>query len=52
MNVATELGHPDVARLCRENLQEDRAMADWLLQQLPAVVSQEFSQAASARAPR
>jgi ferritin-like metal-binding protein YciE len=52
VNAATELGHPDVARLCRENLEEDRAMADWLLQQLPAVVAQEFFQAAPARAQR
>ena len=52
VNAATELGHPDVARLCRENLEEDRAMADWLLQQLPAVVSQEFIHAAPARAQR
>src|SRR5687768_14534588 len=47
-HAATELGHPDVARLCRQNLEEDRAMADWLLQQLPAVVSQEVFQATGA----
>jgi ferritin-like metal-binding protein YciE len=50
INAATELGYPDVARLCQQNLNEDRAMAEWLLQQLPAVVSQEFNQAAAARA--
>lgn len=49
---ATELGHPEVARLCRMNLEEDRAMGEWLLQQLPAVVSQEFYRPASARAQR
>ena len=49
---ATELGHPDVARLCRQNLEEDKAMADWLLQQMPAVVAQEFFQGTPASARR
>jgi ferritin-like metal-binding protein YciE len=38
VSIATALEQPEVARLCNENLQEDRAMAEWLLQQLPAVV--------------
>jgi ferritin-like metal-binding protein YciE len=41
VSAATELGHADVADLCRENLEEDRAMAAWLLGQLPAVVSRD-----------
>jgi ferritin-like metal-binding protein YciE len=49
-NAATELGHPEVARLCRLNLEEDRAMADWLLQQIPAVVSVELHHTVPARA--
>jgi ferritin-like metal-binding protein YciE len=42
IEAATELGHPEVARLCRLNLEEDKAMASWLLQQVPTVVSHEF----------
>lgn len=38
---ATNLGYPQIARLCEENLEEDRAMAEWLLKELPAVVSQQ-----------
>jgi ferritin-like metal-binding protein YciE len=42
VNAATELGLPEVARRCQQNLDEDKAMAEWLLMQLPAVVSHEF----------
>jgi ferritin-like metal-binding protein YciE len=38
VTTAESLGHPEVAAMCRENLREDQAMADWLLQQLPLVV--------------
>jgi ferritin-like metal-binding protein YciE len=41
VSAATELGYSEVARLCEENLEEDRAMAAWLLQQLPAIVSRD-----------
>jgi ferritin-like metal-binding protein YciE len=41
VSAATELGYADVAGLCRQNLDEDREMAAWVLQQLPAVVSRE-----------
>jgi ferritin-like metal-binding protein YciE len=41
VSIATELGHSGVARLCQKNLDEDAAMASWLLQQLPKVVSQD-----------
>jgi ferritin-like metal-binding protein YciE len=41
VSAATDLGYRDVARLCRENLEEDRAMAAWVLQQLPRVVSRD-----------
>jgi ferritin-like metal-binding protein YciE len=41
VSAATELGYPEVARLCKENLDEDRAMAAWVLQQIPAVVSRD-----------
>lgn len=49
VNAATELGHPDVARLCRQNLEEDKAMAAWLLQQVPSVIAHEFLQPTGAR---
>jgi ferritin-like metal-binding protein YciE len=39
---ATALGYPNVARLCRQNLDEDQAMATWLLQQIPATVSHDI----------
>jgi ferritin-like metal-binding protein YciE len=41
VNAATELGYLEVAQLCKRNLAEDRAMADWLLQQIPAVASHD-----------
>lgn len=41
VSAATQLGYTEVARLCQQNLIEDRAMSDWLLQQLPAVVSRD-----------
>jgi ferritin-like metal-binding protein YciE len=48
VSAATQLGYADVARLCRLNLEEDRAMAAWVLQQLPAVVSREAINPAAA----
>jgi ferritin-like metal-binding protein YciE len=35
---ADDLGETEVARLCRQNLKEDEAMAGWLRQQLPKLV--------------
>jgi ferritin-like metal-binding protein YciE len=49
VSAATRLGYADVARLCEQNLQEDLAMAVWVLQQLPAVVSLEAINPATAR---
>jgi ferritin-like metal-binding protein YciE len=49
VSAATQLGYEDVAVLCRRNLREDEAMAAWLLQQLPAVVSRDAIGAAAAR---
>jgi ferritin-like metal-binding protein YciE len=34
---AEEFSETEVAELCRKNLHEDRAMADWLLTQIPVV---------------
>jgi ferritin-like metal-binding protein YciE len=48
VSAATDLGYTEVARLCGENLEEDRAMAAWVLQQLPAVVSRDAVNPASA----
>jgi ferritin-like metal-binding protein YciE len=41
VSAATELGYHDIARLCQLNLQEDTRMAEWMLQQLPAIVSRD-----------
>ena len=35
---AEELGEAEVERLCRQNLKEDEAMAEWLRLQLPKLV--------------
>ena len=40
VRVAEDLGYTEIATLCRQNLQEDKAMAEWVLQQLPGVASQ------------
>lgn len=40
---AEALGETDVAALCRENLAEDQAMADWLLEQVPVLVAETFA---------
>ena len=42
---AEEIGEPEVARLCRENLREDEDMARFLDQQLPTVVHQTLQNA-------
>lgn len=34
---AEEAGEPEVVRVCRQNLAEEQAMAEWLLGHLPAV---------------
>ena len=41
VSVALRLGYTDIANLCEQNLREDKAMADWLLEQLPDVVAYE-----------
>jgi ferritin-like metal-binding protein YciE len=41
VSVALRLGYTDIANLCEQNLRDDRAMADWLLEQLPDVVAYE-----------
>jgi ferritin-like metal-binding protein YciE len=38
VSAARQLGYDGVARLCEQNLEEDRSMAAWVLQQLPMVV--------------
>lgn len=45
VSVALRLGYTDIARLCEENLREDQAMADWLLEQVPDVVTYEVLKA-------
>jgi len=46
---ATELGEPNVARACEENLREEQAMAQWLDQQLPTVVKHTLATTAGRR---
>ena len=41
VSTATQLGYPEIARLCRLNLEEDAQMAAWVLQQLPAIASRD-----------
>jgi ferritin-like metal-binding protein YciE len=38
---ATGLGYSDVAELCAQNLEEDQDMADWILEQVPAIVAHD-----------
>jgi ferritin-like metal-binding protein YciE len=49
VGAATELGYDDVARLCQQNLQEDQAMAAWVLQHIPSVVSHDGINSATAQ---
>jgi ferritin-like metal-binding protein YciE len=48
VSAANELGLDDIASLCKKNLEEDSAMGAWLLQQLPAVVSRDAINPATA----
>lgn len=50
VSAATQLGYVEIARLCQQNLVEDRAMSEWLLQQVPAVVSRDAINPATVRA--
>jgi ferritin-like metal-binding protein YciE len=49
VSIATELGHHQIVKLCKQNLEEDQAMAAWLLQQLPGVVRHDAGYAAPTR---
>jgi ferritin-like metal-binding protein YciE len=49
VSAATELGYPEIATLCKQNLQEDQAMAAWVLQHIPSVVSQDAINPATVR---
>lgn len=44
---AEEVGEPDVAALCRENLHDDQLMAAWLENHLPTVVTQTLQKLAT-----
>jgi ferritin-like metal-binding protein YciE len=46
---ALDLGEADVASACEENLREDEAMADWLREQIPDVVTTTLHKAAGVR---
>ncbi|HYB95407.1 MAG TPA: DUF892 family protein [Vicinamibacterales bacterium] len=46
VSVARALGYDEIARLCEENLREDRAMAEWLLRQVPVIAAYDASKAA------
>jgi ferritin-like metal-binding protein YciE len=49
---AMELGYPDIAHMCEQNLKEDEEMARWLRQQLPAVASVMLARTATPRKSR
>lgn len=49
VSIATELGAHEIVNLCKQNLEEDQAMATWLLQQLPGVVRHDAGYAAPTR---
>jgi ferritin-like metal-binding protein YciE len=46
---AMELGYPDIAKTCEQNLREDEEMARWLKQQLPGVVMVMLKRETAAR---
>src|SRR5207253_3048833 len=50
VSAANALGYAEVAQLCQQNRDEDHAMAAWLLEHLPAVVSRTAAAPAAARA--
>jgi ferritin-like metal-binding protein YciE len=35
---ASRLGYSEIAELCSQNLEEDQDMAEWVLEQVPAIV--------------
>jgi ferritin-like metal-binding protein YciE len=39
VTAARQLGHDEIAQLCEKNMQEDEAMALWLRDQIPEVVT-------------
>lgn len=47
---ATEIGDTQTASVCRQIMQEDQAMADWLQQNLPTVVTQTLASMSGAGA--
>ena len=47
---ATEIGDTQTASVCRQIMQEDQAMADWLQQNLPTVVKQTLASMSGAGA--
>lgn len=46
---AHEAGQPEIAEICREILQDEQAMADWLIQHIPEI-TRTFLQLQEARA--
>lgn len=44
--MARDLGQESIARRCEENMREEEQMAQWLQEQLPAVVRQAMARAA------
>lgn len=47
---ASEAGEAQVATACRQILEQDQAMADWIIQNLPTLVKQEMASLAGSRA--
>jgi ferritin-like metal-binding protein YciE len=46
---AEELGESEVSALCRQTLEEEEAMANWLAQRLPEITRLSLHQASAAR---
>jgi ferritin-like metal-binding protein YciE len=46
---ARQLGYPEIAQLCEQNLRDEERMAAWLEQQLPALVGHTLTAGAARR---
>ena len=49
IEAASEAGEPEVERVCRENLREEEAMAEWLARRIPDVTRQYLYDQAAQR---
>jgi ferritin-like metal-binding protein YciE len=47
VRASLELGQPEIAELCQQNLTEALDMAAWLLEQIPVVVTADVPERAA-----